>query len=169
MALPDIHKIVEEAVRGVMNRELESVKKGIEDIKKDIEDIKNEVGSVKNEIGDIKKWIEKFGPSEVLETGIKYVHVVAPDHCSVYFGPVSVSFHGFHVLETDMNKLIEGIKGGDVQAMKPFISAATSVDIKLDSTVTKMGISWGYTNPAERTGEIVELIKELMASLQTAS
>lgn len=163
----EIRKVVSKAVgeaTSQLDRRFDSTKKNLE----------LEVGRVKDDIGSLKKDIEdikargKFDP-EILDKGVKFVRLVSPDYWSVSVGPVSVSLHGFNdVSETATKKLIEDIKRGEwPEALKPFLVAVapTSIDITLEAsfltTVARAGISWGYSNPAERIEEIIGLIKKL--------
>ena len=171
---------LEQQIRQHIAEEIESVNKNLE---KEIENVTKNLEKV---IENLKKEIFILDPAEILDKGVKDITLVSPDHWSVKIGVVCVSFHGFNACEADKLlgytkklfertyadaasgdsiKAIKDIAQFDADALEPFIKAATSVDIQIEgslfSTAFRAGISWGYSNPGEKTGEIIGLIKKL--------
>lgn len=147
--------------------QVENVKKNIE---KEIESVTKHLESLEKEIENWKKFLD---PTKILDKGIEVISLVSPDHWSVKIGVVSVSFHGFNKPEAVKllgyaKKLFTVPPCFDADALKPFIEAATGVDIEIEGTLFGTfgaGISWGYSKPGEKVDKIIDLIKKLTSDM----
>ena len=156
--------IIEELVKKEVKEIEKQVMKWIDEILRKIDHFKQQMENLKQQIKNLQQLIGQFNPTEILRKGVEFVDLVTPDHWCVKIGPLSVTLDGSKVSE--IAALVRALQDHDADGLKPFVRKATSVDIEVEgsyfTTTTRAGISWGYSNPAEKIEEIIGLIKKFM-------